>query len=326
MKRILTIHTGGTISMKEDKQTGSVAPGEKNPLDQWHEEAKQVADITVIPFFHLPSPHITPENMFELSAFINEKLAGGLYDGIVITHGTDTLEETAYFLDLLHRSPIPIILTGAMRSSNELGADGPYNFLAAIRTASSEQARGKGVLVVMNDEVHSAINVTKTHSSNVATFQSPQFGPIGLVTRRGILFHHSPSVREQFSISSLTKKVFLLKAYAGMERETIDLFESASPSGLVIEAFGQGNVPPAIVPAIESLIVRDIPVVLVSRCYSGIVQATYEYTGGGMQLKNKGVIFSNGLNGQKARLKLMIALEAGITGTELTSTFESWPS
>lgn len=308
-KNILLIHTGGTIAMSENKETGSVTPAAEHPLNHSIKDLKKFATITEKTYLNIPSPHMTPERMLSLASFIKKMLAEASFDGVVLTHGTDTLEETAYFLDMVMGIEQPVIVTGSMRSSNEPGYDGPHNLISAVKTAVDSEAKGKGVLVVFNDEIHTAKNVTKTHTSNIATFQSPQFGPIGIVTKRGVFFHHYLKFHDYYPITQLTKKTTLLKAYAGMEPDLIQAVMTTGYDGLVIEALGQGNLPPALVPELKHLIEKCIPVVIVSRCFNGIVQETYGYDGGGKQLKELGVIFSNGLNGQKARLKLMIALE-----------------
>ncbi|KPL59753.1 asparaginase [Rossellomorea vietnamensis] len=307
-KDILVIHTGGTISMMEDEQTGAVTPGKENPLSVQTSIVSNLANVTVEEAFHLPSPHITPEHMQQLKEIIEKKYREKPFDGVVITHGTDTLEETAYFLDLTLSLPISIVVTGAMRSSNEIGADGLYNLISSVRVAADDKSKNKGVLVVLNDEIHSAKNVTKTHTSNVSTFQSPQYGPIGIVTKRGVLFHHQPTSNEHYEVCDISKRVTLIKAYAGMDSGLLRAIKDLQYDGVVIEALGQGNLPPETVMGIEELLESNIPVVLVSRCFNGIVQDIYGYAGGGKQLKEKGVIFSNGLNGQKARIKLVVAL------------------
>ncbi|WP_409251201.1 asparaginase [Bacillus sp. SCS-153A] len=307
-KHILIIHTGGTISMMEDADTGAVQPSEENPLSKHSSSLGHLADITVREAFHLPSPHITPDHMLQLKQMIEEEYRQKEFQGVVITHGTDTLEETAYFLDLTVDLPISIVVTGAMRSSNEIGADGLYNLLSSIKVASNDNSIDKGVLVVLNDEIHSAKNVTKTHTSNVSTFQSPQYGPIGIVTKRGVIFHHKPTTVEKYSVNSVSKKIALIKAHAGMDSSLLSALKELKYEGVILEALGQGNIPPAAVNGIESLLRENIPVVLVSRCFNGIAQDIYGYAGGGKQLKEMGVIFSNGLNGQKARLKLLVAL------------------
>ncbi|WP_017728073.1 asparaginase [Halalkalibacterium ligniniphilum] len=320
MKTILVLHTGGTIAMREDEQ-GKIEPNATNPLYSTIESLSTIANVVVDDFLNLPSPHMTPALMFSLSQRIKEQVSKENFNGVVITHGTDTLEETAYLLDLLLDLHVPVVVTGAMRSSNELGADGPHNLIASLKTAASDEATGKGVLIVLNDEIHTAKNVTKTHTSNIATFQSPQYGPIGTVTKRGVIFHHTPVRHESYAITKLETKVALLKAYAGMDSTIIDAIAGTEIDGLVIEAFGQGNLPPAVVPGLQRLLNRNIPIVLVSRSVSGIVQDTYAYEGGGRKLKEMGVIFTNGLNGQKARLKLMVALEKTKNHAELQTIF-----
>ncbi|WP_226672978.1 asparaginase [Rossellomorea aquimaris] len=322
-KDILVIHTGGTISMMEDEQTGAVTPGKENPLSVQTSIVSNLANLTVEEAFHLPSPHITPLHMQKLKEIIETKYKESPFHGVVITHGTDTLEETAYFLDLTLSLPISIVVTGAMRSSNEIGADGLYNLISSVRVAASDKSRGKGVLVVLNDEIHSAKNVTKTHTSNVSTFQSPQYGPIGIVTKRGVLFHHQPTSNEHYQICDISKRVTLIKAYAGMDSGLLMAIKDLQYDGVIIEALGQGNLPPETVHGIEELVEANIPVVLVSRCFNGIVQDIYGYSGGGKQLKEKGVIFSNGLNGQKARIKLMVALSQTRDMNELEMIFKN---
>lgn len=320
MKNILLIHTGGTISMSEDR-SGSVKPGLNNPLREGTALLSKIANLIVEEPFNLPSPHITPVEMMKLKQILDSYEKKGNIDGAVITHGTDTLEETAYFLDLTVQTNFPIVVTGAMRSSNELGSDGLYNLISSIRVASSNEAIGKGVLVVLNDEIHTALNVTKTHTSNLSTFQSPQYGPIGIVTKRGVLFHHTPTKHENYSLTTIDKKVVLVKAHAGMDASLLEAILNLNIDGVVIEALGQGNLPPAAIKGVKDFIDNNIPVVIVSRSFNGIVQDTYGYEGGGQHLKKIGVIFSNGLNGQKARIKLLVTLSITDKMDELEKMF-----
>ncbi|MCT2537407.1 asparaginase [Aquibacillus koreensis] len=322
MKRIVVIHTGGTIAMKEDKSTGTVSTSTSNPLTHMTHMINEIATVEEQILFNLPSPHITPDHMLKIAKEINNYLAQDDYDGAIITHGTDTLEETAYFLDLYLDTKKPVVVTGAMRSSNELGSDGPYNMISAIRVATSEQAFDKGVLVVMNDEIHTAKYVTKTSTSNVATFQSPQFGPIGMLTKQSVYFYQKFPKVESYPISTLSKKVAMVKAYAGMDDSLIEAFLKSGIDGLVIEGLGQGNVPKETIPALKNFLKANKPVILVSRCFKGIVQPTYGYEGGGMHLKEMGVIFASGLTGQKARLKLLFALEITSDITEISEFFD----
>ncbi|MEK4715437.1 MULTISPECIES: asparaginase [Sporosarcina] len=307
-KNILLVHTGGTISMELDTKTGGVMLSAANPLALEIDNIQQFANITEVEAFNLPSPHITPARMLELEELISRLTENNSFDGIVITHGTDTLEETAYFLELSTNFNIPIVLTGAMRSSNEIGSDGVYNLMSAVRVAAADDANDKGVLVVLNDEIHTATNVTKTHSSSVSTFQSPQYGPIGIVTKSAIHFHHAPLSRTYLPVVSINKKVAMFKIYAGMESDLLVSISSLGYDGVVLEGLGQGNVPPDVVGGIRRLLSEGLPVILVSRCFNGIAQDIYAYEGGGKMLKDMGVRFEHGLSGQKARLKLLLEL------------------
>ncbi|MFC3038948.1 asparaginase [Virgibacillus xinjiangensis] len=320
MKDILMIHTGGTISMLENKETGEVNSTGEHPLTDIAGHFRHTANIHEKIALNLPSPQMTPHHMLQLAKTVKENYSN--HDGVVITHGTDTLEETAYFLDLVLGTEKPVILTGAMRSSNEIGSDALYNLISAVRVAADHRAGGKGVLVVMNDEIHTAANVTKTSTSNVATFQSPQQGPIGSITKETVLFHHPVFPRKTKSVGKISKKVFLLKAYAGMSRDIFEALLHTDIDGLVIEAFGQGNLPKETVEPLAKLLDKGIPVVLVSRSYQGVVQPTYGYRGGGKELYKMGVIFSNGLTGPKARIKLLIELEKTSNFSVLQESFK----
>ena len=308
MKSVLLINTGGTIAMSEDHTTGKVSPSSENPINTQIPFFNQLADITVEDLFNLPSPHMTCEKMLQLSDYIQDQAVN--YDGVVITHGTDTLEETAYFLELTLDLSIPVVLTGAMRSSNEVGSDGISNLRGAILVASALESRDQGVLVVMNEEIHSATYVTKTHTTNLATFQTPTFGPIGLISKNEVIYFQHILRQEFYPISSVDKPVALLKAYAGMDDQLIRAVGQSGYHGLVIEALGAGNMPPATVDAIESLLVQGLPVVIVSRSFNGIIEDIYDYEGGGKRLRQLGVVFAQGLSGVKARLKLMTILNA----------------
>lgn len=319
-KKILVLHTGGTISMQAD-DSGSVKPSTDNPMNHVGFELDDV-ELTVIDFFNIPSPHITPYHMMALYHKIRETT--GQYDGVVITHGTDTLEETAYFLDTMAIPEIPIVLTGAMRSSNELGSDGIYNYLSALRVVIHPKAADKGVLVVMNDEIHAAKYVTKTHTTNVATFNTPTHGPLGIVMKHDILFFKTAEPRVRFDLNQISGTIPIIKAYAGMGlgEGIISLLDPDKIDGVVIEALGAGNLPPEAAQELVRLMAKGVPVVLVSRCFNGIAEPVYAYDGGGVKLAESGVMFVKELNSQKARLKLLIALNAGLEGQDLKEYIE----
>ena len=321
MKHLLVIHTGGTISMSQD-QSNKVVTNDINPISMHQDVINQYAQIDELNSFNVPSPHMTIQHVKQLKDIILEAVSNKYYDGFVITHGTDTLEETAFLLDLILGIEQPIVITGAMRSSNEIGSDGLYNYISAIRVASDEKARHKGVMVVFNDEIHTTRNVTKTHTSNTNTFQSPNHGPLGVLTKDRVQFHHMPYRQQALENVNEKLNVPLVKAYMGMPGDIFSFYSREGIDGMVIEALGQGNMPPSALEGIQQLISLNIPIVLVSRSFNGIVSPTYAYDGGGYQLAQQGFIFSNGLNGPKARLKLLVALSNNLDKAEIKSYFE----
>ena len=317
-KKILVLHTGGTISMQADG-SGAVVTNADNPMNHVTVPLEGI-ETEVIDFFNIPSPHITPQHMLKLYQKI--KASADQFDGVVITHGTDTLEETAYFLDTMQLPKIPVVLTGAMRSSNELGSDGVYNYLTALRVASDEKACDKGVLVVMNDEAHAAKYVTKTHTTNVSTFQTPTHGPLGLIMKQEILYFKTAEPRVRFDLNSISGLVPIIPAYAGMKTELLDMLDLDKIDGLIIEAFGAGNLPKEVADKLADMIAAGLPIALVSRCFNGIAEPVYAYEGGGVQLHQAGIFFVKELNAQKARIKLLIALNAGLKDQELQDYME----
>ncbi|HEJ8329182.1 TPA: asparaginase [Staphylococcus aureus] len=321
MKHLLVIHTGGTISMSQD-QSNKVVTNDINPISMHQDVINQYAQIDELNPFNVPSPHMTIQHVKQLKDIILEAVTNKYYDGFVITHGTDTLEETAFLLDLILGIEQPVVITGAMRSSNEIGSDGLYNYISAIRVASDEKARHKSVMVVFNDEIHTARNVTKTHTSNTNTFQSPNHGPLGVLTKDRVQFHHMPYRQQALENVNDKLNVPLVKAYMGMPGDIFSFYSREGIDGMVIEALGQGNIPPSALEGIQQLVSLNIPIVLVSRSFNGIVSPTYAYDGGGYQLAQQGFIFSNGLNGPKARLKLLVALSNNLDKAEIKSYFE----
>ena len=317
-KKILVLHTGGTISMQAD-DSGAVVTSQDNPMNHVSNPLEGV-EVHALDFFNLPSPHIKPKHMLALYQKIKEE--ADHYDGFVITHGTDTLEETAYFLDTMEVPHKPIVLTGAMRSSNELGSDGVYNYLSALRVASDDKAADKGVLVVMNDEIHAAKYVTKTHTTNVSTFQTPTHGPLGLIMKQEILYFKTAEPRIRFDLDRIQGLIPIIPVYAGMTEELLNLLPVDQLDGLIIQAFGAGNVPKETSQKLNALIQEGLPIALVSRCFNGIAEPVYAYEGGGVCLQKAGVFFVKELNAQKARLKLLIAINAGLTGEELRAYME----
>ncbi|MDF2700123.1 MAG: asparaginase [Haloplasmataceae bacterium] len=308
--KVAIIFTGGTISMKIDEKMHAAVPSlNGSEVMTFLPNIEEITDIIVDNYISVPSPFITPDIMMDLSIKIKDYVNREDITGVIITHGTDTLEETAYFLDLHILTPKPIIVVGAMRSVSELGYDGPSNLAAAIRTAISVDARNKGVMVVMNGDINAANEVQKTHTMSLDTFKSPEFGPLGIVDNDEVFFYrNSTHVSTYIPTTQIEHKVYLLKVVAGLDGELIDFFIEKEAVGIVIEALGRGNVPPMMVDSIKRAMDLGIKIVLVSRCPNGRVSDSYGYDGGSKKLRDLGVIFGRNLSGQKARIKLMLAL------------------
>jgi len=307
--RIAVIFTGGTISMKVDPRLNAAIPAlSSEEIMAMVTNIEKFAEIEIINYGELPGPHMTPSKMIELSNIVRETISRDDIAGVVVTHGTDTLEETAYLLDLTIKSEKPIIVTGAMRNSSELGYDGPSNLSGAICTAISSEARNKGVLVVMNNEVNAASEVTKTNTLSLDTFKSPEFGPLGIVDNDEVIFYRDIINHDHIETNKIESQVALLKCGSGMNSDIINFCIDSGYKGIVIEALGRGNIPFEMFDGITKCIEKNIPVIIVSRCPTGRVLDTYGYPGGGKNLRNAGAIFGSNLPGQKARIKLMLAL------------------
>lgn len=302
---------GAAIPVRSGEEILASAPG----LDDY-------ASFDINNFAKLPGPHMTPPLMLELAGMVHELLEREDTAGAVVTHGTDTLEETAYFLHLVHESDKPVAFVGAMRNASELGWDGPPNLIAAVRTVVDPAARGLGVLVVMNDEINTAAEVTKTHTESVDTFRSPDYGPLGIVDKDRVIITRRPVGRTTIPAPSNLPDVALVKMAAGMDGRMVRAAVATGAEGLVIEALGRGNVPPETLPAIREAIASGLPVVVTSRCLRGRVLDTYGYPGGGHELRAMGCMFGGSLPGQKARIRLMLAIAAAPSRADVARYFE----
>jgi L-asparaginase len=323
LNKVAIIFTGGTISMKIDPRIHAAIPAlSSEEIMAMVTNIEKFAEIEIINFSNIPSPHITPNMMIDLAMVVKETINREDITGVIVTHGTDTLEETAYLLDLIIHTEKPIIVVGAMRNSSELGYDGSSNLSAAICTAISKKSRNKGVLVVMNNEVNDASEVTKTNTLSLDTFKSPEFGPLGIVDNDEVIYYRDIISRQFIDTEKIENKVALIKCVPGMESDILDFYINSSYKGIVIEALGRGNIPPTMIPGIEKSISNNIPVVMVSRCPTGRVLDTYGYDGGGKHLREIGVIFGSNLPGQKARIKLMLILSLTNNLEEIKELFE----
>jgi L-asparaginase len=310
MKKIYMIFTGGTISMKIDDVSHTVKPAlSAKEIMQSLLNSEIYHELEVVDFSEIPSPSMTPEIMLEISKLIKRLIEFQDPIGFVVIHGTDTLEETAFFLDTAIDTEIPIVVTGSMKSSSELGFDGINNLMSSILVAKSTKSHGRGVLVVMNDQINAASEVTKSNTLSLDTFKSLDYGPLGIVDNKEVLYHRSVTMeRKKIPVDSIINDIYLIKAYAGSDSKILEYLIEQDAKGIVIEALGRGNLPPKMIPGIEKAIQNDVPVVICSRCPSGRTLDSYGYVGGGKYLTEMGCIMASSLNGQKARILLMLAL------------------
>lgn len=302
---------GGTITMVKD-DSGGIAPrlGAAELVASVPALA-DVADIEARSPFRLPSPSITIENMLEVAGIIEAGFAEG-FDGAVVIQGTDTIEESAFLLDLLIAGDKPVVVTGAMRGAEAPGADGPANLLAAVRLAASDQARGLGVLVVLNYDIHAARFVQKSHTALPSAFSSPMVGPIGVLAEGKPFVFARVARNPTLPITvGAPPPVALLKIAMGFDGRMLSAAPGLGYAGLVVEAMGAGHVPADVAPLFGEVAAK-IPVVLSSRAMTGpVFTNTYGYPGGEIDLIARGLIPSGYLSGLKSRLLLALCLRAG---------------
>lgn len=309
---VVVVSTGGTIAMRHDRRKkGDVPAVSGAELVAAVPALNDLCELEVVEFANIPSFHMTPEIMWRLAREVEAVRSRPEIGGVVVTHGTDTLEETAFFLDLYLPPGKPVCITGAMHTSGHTAPDGPYNLLCAVRTALSRDLGGYGVLVVLNGEIHAARHVTKMHRSSVATFFSPYWGPVGHVDDEVVLAR-PPLMREApIRPERLPECVPILKIYTGMDNALLDAVAGMRPDGLVLEGYGRGNVPSTIIGPLKGILDKGIPAVVTSRVPVGRIKAVYAADGGGAHLRRLGVLPGGSLNSQKARIKLLLAL--GVT-------------
>ncbi|MEO8662887.1 MAG: asparaginase [Bryobacteraceae bacterium] len=309
---VAVLSTGGTIASKQDPAKGGYLPAlSGEDLVSAVPAIKRIAQIQVEQISNIPSPDITPEIWVRLAGRVNELMAKPQITGIVVTHGTDTLEETAYFLDLTTISAKPVILVGAQRPASDPDSDGPRNLISAIRVAIASDAAGKGAMVVMNGQINAARDVTKTNTSQVETFRGLEFGALGVVDEEKVRFYRAPLRRQTFALKPGTQlaRVDIVSSYAGSDGLLIrSLLRDGTVQGLVIAGLGLGGVSSAMFDAIQEVRSRGIPVVISTRVPTGRIFPLSASKGSALSLRQIGCVLADNLSPQKARILLMLAL------------------
>jgi L-asparaginase len=321
LPKVVLIGTGGTIASRYDQKLGrTVASQRGEDLLAQVPQLAEVAAVEVYDFATVSSFDMSAGFAHDLTGRIDQQLARDDVAGVVVTHGTDTMEESCYLADLLLRSDKPVVFTGAQRAHDDPNPDGPGNILCAVRTAAAPAAHGLGAVICFGDQIHAARDVTKMSASALATFQSYDKGVLGEVDAGRVVINRRPERRRTFVVDRLETRVPLLRLYLGFDPGLVEAALERGARGLVLEAFGRGNGPAALVPVVRTAVAAGVPVVITSRCPSGRVEPIYG-KGGGKDLADAGAIFAGDLKGAKARLLLMVLLSAPDTASRIGEVF-----
>ncbi|CAM3716430.1 asparaginase [Alkalicoccus chagannorensis] len=314
MKKVKILTTGGTIASRKNEE-GRLEAG----LYTGEELASRLGlpqdiHISIRSVFQKPSVHITTEDIHHLYACVKE--AENEVDGIVITHGTDTLEESAYFMSLIYGGEKPIVFTGSQRGPDALGSDAYINLRHACYTAAAPVMTGIGTVVVFNERIFSAKYVKKEHASNIQGFNAFGFGYLGIIDNDAVHLYQKPVIRECFAAADVPVNVELVKAAMAASPGYLYALIEDPPDGVVIEGMGRGQVPPSWIAPIETLVQLGTAVVLTTSAEEGNVYTTYEYPGSAWDMEKSGVILGHDEDSKKARMKLTACLQAGSSASE----------
>lgn len=316
--------TGGTIAMKNDPVSHAPVPAVSG--EELLASVPQIGDtahIEVNNLSNVPSAYMDEARWTGLQRAAEAALKRPEVSGVIVSHGTDTLEETAYFLDLTVAGDKPVILIGSQRNGSDFDFDGPRNLINAARLCGSPLAKGKGAMLVMNGQINAAREVTKTHTSDVETFKSGDFGFLGNVDEDRIVFYRTPTRRQHIELlSAPLPYVEIVPTYGGVKDTLIRAAIASGAKGIVVQALGWGNVSIPISNAIKDAIKAGIPVVISTRVPNGRVLPHYGYEGGGKALRDAGAIMADNLSPQKARILLMLGLQTTHDRAELQKLFD----
>ena len=325
---VVLIATGGTIAMKIDPIKKAPVPAiSGEDLLATVPEIAQVARVEVQNLSNVPSDYMDPDRWSQLARAVTATLARPEVAGVVVSHGTDTLEETAWFLDLTVQGDKPVVLIGAQRNASEKDFDGPRNLLNAARICVSPGARGMGAMIALNNQINAAREATKTNTSDVETFKSGDFGFLGTADNDRVVWSRAPVRRQHVALQPLAEgahlpRVDIVPMYGGADGALVRAAVAAGSKGLVIQALGWGNLNIPLFQAVKEQIAKGIPVVITSRVPNGRVLPNYGFEGGGKTLQQAGAVFADNLSAQKARILLMLALQTTSKPAELQKLFD----
>jgi L-asparaginase len=309
-EHIQVLATGGTIASTKEK--GEVRPTEAGTdvVDRLV-ELDEFTDITVRSIAQTASSDMTFETIVRVAEEAREAAMEGS-DGVVVMHGTSTMEESAYYLDVCLDLDVPILFTGAQRRPDQPSSDGAANFRDAVQTATAPEFHpDDGVYVVLNNEIHHARDVTKIHSFKLDGFESPAAGPVGTIRPKGITLHREPGSRSAtIPVVRSSKRVEIVRSGVSVDATPIERALNADVDGIIVEGTGLGNTTAKLADGIVKAVEMGVPVVVTTRCPAGGVAPVYGYRGGNKMLVDNGAINAGDLSTQKARIKLRLALEA----------------
>ena len=317
--------TGGTIAMKIDPVKKAPVPAiSGDDLLQTVPDVGRHAHIEVQNLSNVPSDYMDPPRWQQLSAAVRQALGRDEVAGVVVSHGTDTLEETAWWLDLTIRSDKPVVLIGAQRNASASDFDGPRNLLNAVRIAVDPGARDKGVMLAMNNQINAAREVTKTHTANVETFNSGDYGFLGEVWPDRISWHRTPLRRQHIALrDGEMPRVDIIAMYGGAEGSLLRHAVDTGAKGIVVQGLGMGNMNQSMFEAVKFALGKGVPVVVSTRVANGRVMANYGFEGGGRTTFDAGAVMADDLSPQKARILLMLLLQGGASDkATLQAAFE----
>ena len=311
---VALIATGGTIAMKIDPVKKAPVPAiSGEDLLATVPDVAKYAKVEVNNVSNVPSDYMDPARWVQLTKVVQDTLARPDVAGVIVSHGTDTLEETAWWLDLTVQSDKPVVLIGAQRNASEPDFDGPHNLLGAVRIAVDPQARAKGVMLAMNSQINAARDVTKTHTSSVETFKSGDFGFIGVVDPDRVTFVRTPLRRQFIALRTATMpEVEIVSMYGGADGKLLRSAVDNGARGIVVQALGWGNMNIPMFSAVKYALSKNVPVVITTRVPNGRVLPNYGFEGGGKTLADAGAVMADDLSPAKARILLMLLLQSGV--------------
>jgi L-asparaginase len=322
MPRVAVVFTGGTISMRFDPVRGGNVPAlDGAAILASTPGLEGIADVVPIDYGLVPASHFRFPQLFEVAGLVRDALADPSVAGAVVVQGTDTIEETAFFFDVVLSGPKPVVVTGAMRAASDAGYEGPANLRDAVRAAASPLLRDAGCVVALAGTIEPADDVIKVHTSAYTAFRSANAGRLGEIAGDQVLLARRRTRRRTLpGVTSAAEPVPLITATVSMDATILDAV-AGTARGIVVEATGSGNTSPELLEGAVRAMARGVPVVVATRATAGRIAPAYAFPGGGAQWAKAGAILAGSLHPLKARILLALGLSAGLDDAGLRALF-----